>query len=70
MYVTKERIMKNISCPTVTCKPCINNNTIIYDDRPSLTYEKMFNNASVGFGYQDFDENDSSNSSFYVKSNK
>ena len=72
MYLTKQRIMKNISCPIATCKPCneIIYDTIIYDERPSLTYEKMFNNASVGFGYQDFDENDSSNSSFYVKANK
>lgn len=43
----------------------------IYDDRPTLTYVKMFNNPEVGFGYQDFDINDNSNTtSFYTNSNK
>ena len=51
----------------------INNDTntqMIYDDRPSLTYVKMFQQPSVGFGYQDFDNNDNSKStSFYTSSN-
>jgi len=46
------------------CKPCTNNinNSLnqIYDDRPSITYKKMFQNPEVGFGYQDFDEMDNS----------
>jgi len=41
---------------------------IIYDDRPSLTYVKMFNQPSIGLGYQDFDANDNI-TSFYTKTN-
>ena len=48
-----------------------NNLNQIYDDRPSITYKKMFENPEVGFGYQDFDVNANSvSTSFYIKSNK
>ena len=45
--------------------------SVIFDERPSITYKKMFQNPEVGFGYQDFDINDNSNTSaFYTKFNK
>ena len=63
------------------CPPCtvnnipnnIPNNTFdqIYDNRPSITYKKMFENPEVGFGKGDFDANDNTETtSFYIKSNK
>jgi hypothetical protein len=60
-------ITKNTSCnKTINNEP-----DLIYDERPSITYAKMFKNPEVGFGYQDFDINDNSNTaSFYTKSNK
>jgi len=52
-----------------TNKPETSTNTI-YDDRPSITYVKMFTQPEVGFVYQDFDANDNSNSAFFTsKSN-
>jgi hypothetical protein len=43
----------------------------IYDDRPSITYKKMFENPEIGFGKSDFEVNDYSEIiSFYTKSNK
>ena len=75
IYITIIITKKTKTCQT--CQPCsINNITTstnlnqIYDDRPSITYKKMFENAEIGFGYQDFDVNDnSSTTSFYIKSN-
>jgi len=63
-----------IEIPKMTCDTNINEN-IIYDDRPSITYKKMFEQPSVGFGYQDFDKNDNSSTAsfytnYYTKSNK
>ena len=66
MNMTKQKI-NNQECQP--CKSCNTNLNLIYDDRPSITYKKMFENSEVGFGYQDFDVNDNSNTtSFYVKS--
>jgi len=43
----------------------------IYDDRPSITYKKMFENPEIGFGKSDFEVNDYSEIiSFFTKSNK
>jgi hypothetical protein len=65
IYITIIITKKNIICQNKV------SSNIIYDDRPSLTYVKMFKNPEVGFGYQDFDINDNSNTtSFYTKSNK
>ena len=64
------------SCPINKCSDNNNNNNNnileqIYDDRPSITYKKMFKDPSVGFGKGDFDVNDNSETtSFYIKSNK
>ena len=45
--------------------------SLIYDDKPSMIYKKMFENPEVGFGYKDFDINDNSNTtSFYTKKYK
>ncbi len=73
MTITKKSVTcssyNNISSP-LSCPPC-DNLTNIFDDRPSITYKKMFENPEVGFGYQDFYVNDNSETtSFYVKSNK
>lgn len=43
----------------------------IYDDRPSITYIKMFKDSNIGFGQDNFDANDDvETSSFYFKSKK
>lgn len=74
IYITM--ILTKKSTSKLNTTTCINNNkldtnNLIYDDRPSITYVKMFNQPSVGFGYKDFDVNDNSNTtSFYTKSNK
>ena len=65
------------------CKPCAaniscginnsNSNSLeqIYDDRPSITYIKMFKDSNIGFGQDNFDANDDvETSSFYFKSQK
>ena len=66
MNITKQKI-NNQGCPQ--CQPCSTNLNQVYDDRPSITYKKMFENSEVGFGYQDFDVNDNSTTtSFYIKS--
>ena len=49
------------------------NNTLeqIYDDRPSITYIKMFKDSNIGFGQDNFDATDDvETSSFYFKSKK
>ena len=78
---------KNISISTQCkpCLPCNlndskNNNgngngndilQYIYDDRPSITYIKMFKDSNIGFGQDNFDANDDAEiSSFYFKSKK
>lgn len=64
IYITKIVTLNNY-CPKT------NDYSVIFDDRPSITYKKMFENQEVGFGYQDFDKNDNSkNTSFYTKFNK
>jgi hypothetical protein len=66
-----------------TCPPCAINgnnsnnclydnrvNKLIYDDRPSITYLKMFNDPEVGFGKPDFNVEDYSEiTSYFTKSN-
>jgi hypothetical protein len=70
VYITMIITKKSIN--STSCTPCpLNHSNLnqIYDDRPSITYKKMFNNFEVGFGYQDFDINDNSDTtSFYIKS--
>lgn len=75
---------KIISTQCTPCSPCnLNdpknnsngngNNTLehIYDDRPSITYIKMFKDSNIGFGQDNFDANDDvETSSFYFKSKK
>ena len=69
IYITTIIVTKNTTCNNTT--KTTQNTNLIYDDRPSITYVKMFQNPEVGFGYQDFDINDNSNTtSFYTKSNK
>ena len=72
MIITKKSTTcsNNISNNTTNKDLTSNNLNLIYDDRPSITYRKMFKNPEVGFGYQDFDVNDNSETtSFYFKSN-
>jgi hypothetical protein len=85
IYITIHITKKSIT-PS-KCKPCINtnkitnktlynnivpdNNKLIYDDRPSITYKKMFQNSGIGFGNGGLDvDGDSKITSFYIKSNK
>ncbi len=78
IYITMILTKKSVKCPlnNNNNNDKYNNNKSInlnqiYDDRPSITYKKMFQNPEVGFGYQDFDELDNSTTtSFYTKSNK
>lgn len=78
IYITIIITKKSFTCPNLSAKSNLNSNlnslstdiNQIYDDRPSITYKKMFENPEVGFGYQDFDVNDNSTTtSFYIKSN-
>jgi len=76
IYITTIIIKKKCkSCsPCLPCKITNNNtNTLeqIYDDRPSITYVKMFKDSNIGFGQNDFDANDDAQtSSIYFKSKK
>ena len=73
IYITIILTKKNIKCNNLcdnNTKINTNNTNLIYDDRPTITYVKMFQNSSVGFGQQDFDANDNSETtSFYGKPN-
>ncbi len=75
IYITIILTKKSTKCPLNKNENNKNENKSInlnqiYDDRPSITYKKMFENPEIGFGYQDFDTYDNSATSFfYGKSN-
>jgi hypothetical protein len=62
IIITRNTSYKNILSSIQTSDP-----KLIYDERPSLYYVKMFDNPEVGFGYQDFDINDNSNTTSFYK---
>jgi hypothetical protein len=76
IYLTMIITKKLVKCTVNKCDNKCDNNfdkninlNQIYDDRPSITYKKMFENPEVGFGYQDFEVNaNSATNSFYSKS--
>lgn len=79
IYITMIITKKSITCPQINTNSSssidsnnqISDIKLIYDDRPSITYKKMFENPEIGFGHQDFDAMDSTEfTHFYTKTNK